>query len=583
MKVKHFIEKYYWLAFIGAFLSGVSLRVYYLVAPTTKLGFDEAVYAFQALNILRGEWTVFYYNQAYTGTLQAYLTAFFYAFFGVNEIWAKLVPLGFSLLYLILTVALSFQIFKNKTISLISLLLASLSTSFWLNWSSRAGSGYNEMITFGQIIFLLTLIIARDDLKRNQKPLYAFVLGLAAGIGFWIQPTIVYFLLPSFLFLLLTRPFWGRQSRLFDISLYASIPGALLGLAPVIWCNLSGCAATFSSLVNKGSLLDEKPWGSFWNLVTKGMPVLLGVRRAAEEIDYVPTLAIGILGLYLIILGSLFIVRNRELLKDKIAKVLSLVIAGLWGLSVILIILNPRQVDIHGVMVSLVPYYLLFSFLLLLIGLYTGLLFFNWFKNRLEVKNIDLLWLFVLSVLLIFIFTPPFNGFIVEPRYISPLYVALPILLASGLERWFLNSLGRQALSFLLKSLAVTSFGLIILSSIVDYQFAPPSIFFYQYKVDNLISYLNRNKIHYIWANNDFAYRLMLETEGSIVAVPHDNYVVRQRVPKYEQELKRAPDNIKALIALRDYRLLPEQCRIDFAHGKTCSMSYFDGFYIYRW
>src|SRR5258708_39903643 len=93
---------------------GVILRLYYMEAPMTKLSADETVYGVQALNILHGERSVFYYNQNYTGTLSAFISAIFFFFFGVHTFLVKFPIFLVSISFLFAEYYLAKIIFENN-------------------------------------------------------------------------------------------------------------------------------------------------------------------------------------------------------------------------------------------------------------------------------------------------------------------------------------------------------------------------------------------------------------------------------------------------------------------------------------
>lgn len=583
--LKKFVDRYYLILLILIFLFGAVLRIYYLLDPVTKLSFDEATYALQAFNILNGERSVFYYNQPYTGTLQAYLTAAFYFLFGVNEIWAKLVPFYFSIVYLFLTYILSYILLRDKYLSLLALIFASFSTSFWLNWSSRAGSGYNEMMVFGQLVFILILKLIDSDNNSKLKAVLAFLMGISSGVGFWIQPTIVYFFIPAALVLLITRPAFSKKNRFLDWTLYLTIPGILVGALPVVICNLTGCAATVSSLINKGTDLTTTAWGSFYFLLRDGFPVLLGIRKVSVAVNYVSSLSLIVLAIYLFSFIFVYWARFKVLFDRSLARYYLLSCLVFISLFSFYFYRLPRVADLKEGTVSLIPMYILFSLFLFSFFLYIMMVLLRWVKNNYQFSSLDLILIFVYAVIIIFIFSPPFNGFVTEPRYVSPLYVALPIILAYSLNSLFQN---RGLVSIFLKPevnrfLAVIILSVLMLSNFVDYNFATPSEFLYQYRINNLITFLKDKNIKYIYADVDFAHRLSLETEMKIIAIPFDNYLSRLRKPEYEQMLKKAPNNEKALVTVRDKKMSVEKCKEDFAVTSPCYMVYYDGFYVYRW
>lgn len=311
------------IIFIGALL-----RLYYMLVPgqpATRLSPDEAVYGIEAIHIMKGERPVFFYAQPYTGATSAYISALLFSIFGISDIALKIVPFVFSLLIIFLEYKIAAAVFKNSQMALVAAGLTALGSPFWLNWSSRAGTGYVEMMVFGALVFLLTIKIvwsktsseAEREKARQGRAATFFVLGLAAGFGFWVQPTIAYYLLPAGFFIFI------RDLKIFfKKEFYFAVLGAVIGAAPVIYYNLINQSQTAASLFNK-------PWGikpALYNFFFVGMPVILGTRPPWAAANFFTPLAISVEVIYLG--GFLFLLKRRfkDLIRFKF-KPIDLVLA----------------------------------------------------------------------------------------------------------------------------------------------------------------------------------------------------------------------------------------------------------------
>ncbi len=266
----------------------------------TRLSPDEAVYGLEAIHIMKGERPVFFYAQPYTGAASAYISAFLFSIFGISDIALKIVPLIFSLLIIFLEFKLAEAIFKNSKMALVAAGLIALGSPFWLNWSSRAGTGYIEMMVFGALVFLLTIKIVWRSKAEQSSVATFFLLGLVSGLGFWVQPTIAYYLLPAGFFIFAKDP-----KIFFKKEFYLAILGAVIGAAPVIFYNLLHQSQTATSLFNK-------PWGikpAIYKFFVEGMPVILGTRPPWSTTDFITPLAILVWVIYLA--GFLFLLKRR--------------------------------------------------------------------------------------------------------------------------------------------------------------------------------------------------------------------------------------------------------------------------------
>ncbi len=352
-------------------LVGVVIRFLYMYIPETKMSYDEATAGLQALHIFNnGETPVFFYNQPYTGSLPTYISAALFGVLGVSDLWVKFVPFLFSIGFLITFYYLAREVLKSDKGVLFSLIVASLASPFWINWTTRAGTGYPEMMVFGNLLLLITLKIAFNKLSKSREFWYFFIWGVCAGLGYWIQPTIVYYILPSLLFIFLSDP------RVFlKINFYAIVPGFLIGALPAVIWNFNNRNLTNRSIFHKpfGVL------GSMRDFFTLGMPVLVGVRRPSSTENLLTPLAVLVGLSYLATFLYYLIVRGKEILSK-----------------------------LGGILEKLTKFSSISSYL----------------------QPIDLIFLHTIAVFCVFSLSSPFNQFVIEPRYISALYTSLPILLA---------------------------------------------------------------------------------------------------------------------------------------------------------
>lgn len=358
---------------------GALVRFVYMAVPESKLTPDEATYGLAALHILRGERPTFYYAQPYTGTLSAYLSAILISIFDPHPLTLKIIPFLFSVGFIFLNYKLALAIFKKEAVGLLAALLSAVPPSFWANWSSRAGSGYPEALFIGNLLFLLTIKIIYQGLSPKKPLRLYFLFGFLAGLGFWIQPAIVYYLAPAAILLFFWRPLLFLSK-----DFYALLLGAVLGAAPVIAYNLSHDWLT-------QRMLFHKPGGTkaaFLNFFLEGIPKIIGTRTPHARTDLLPPLAFAVYGIY--------IAAFTLLLKERLRWILDMLTLRFFStgkLKISLAFSEPRDL------------LLLFSFCLPVI--------------------------FALS---------PFNWYLDEPRYIQPLFTFFPTLLGYFIFRVFQRS-----------------------------------------------------------------------------------------------------------------------------------------------
>lgn len=514
MKLQNINPTQFKVIFWIILIIGILLRFYYMWLPLTKLSADETVYGVQAFNILHGERGVFYYNQNYTGTLSAFISAIFFYFFGVHTFLVKFPILLISVGFLFAEYFLAKLIFDSSRKALLVLILTAVTSPFWMNWTTRTGSGYPETILLGTLIFILVLKNLFEKRSTKFERISFFLIGLLAGLGYWVQPTIIYYLLPAALLI-----FFWKPKIFFSSLFFLGILGFIIGSLPVLIFNIDHQNLNTQSLFHK-------PFGvkkAAIEFFTVGLPIIFGLRKPFSTTDFFPPLTFITVIVYL----SAFIKLTSKRSMDLIGTIS-------FGL-----ITQKRKLRIS-------------------------------FDN---VQKIDLIFLFLFSVFLVFSLSSPFNQFVSEPRYISPLYTALPILVV-----YFVGAISKR--SFLIAALV---FVFILMIQTVGLIKVPPTVFLDQIDLKQTINYLQSKGIHYVDTHADYSYRLILETNGEIIGATRDSPPIEARYPQYRKMVDNAPLDQKALL-LRNKQALVK-CEEDLSDqlGPCLEMRLDNGLYVYTW
>jgi 4-amino-4-deoxy-L-arabinose transferase-like glycosyltransferase len=494
---------------------GIILRLYYMLAPTTPLSADEYVYGVQALNMVqKGEWQPFYYNQNYTGTLTATLTAILFFIFNIESMLVKWPVFFFAVGFLITSYYLAKLIFENKIGALLVMGLTAVTSPFWMNWTTRAGSGYPETMLLGNLIFILVLKNVFEKQSRQFQSWSFFGLGLLSGLGYWIQPTIIYYLLPAAVIIFFWRP------KIFFTRLFAlGILGFVLGSLPVLIFNLTHQNLNTQSLFHK-------PFGvkkAIVEFFTVGLPIIFGLRKPFSTVDFSLPLTLLVGGIYLSSFIFLLIKRIPDLLETF---TLGLLRGG-----------RKLQITPH------------------------------------KLEKIDLIFLFLVTVIVVFSLSSPFNQFISEPRYVSPLYTALPILIVFlVMEAGRINKIV-SALIYLIV-LGAQAWGLIQL---------PPNSFQGPIDLTETIAHLRTKDVTFVDTHAYLSYRLILDSKGSIIAATRDNPPIEARYPLYRKLVDSAPVEKKAW--LLDHTQPVAKCteRVEDQLGPCREERLNNGLYLYTW
>lgn len=513
MKIK-FNSTSFKVIFWVIIILGLLLRLYYMLSPQTILSTDETVYGVQAFNILHGERSVFYYNQNYTGTLSAFISAIFFWGFGVHTLLVKLPLFLVSILYLFAEYYLAKIIFDDKPKALLVLLLSAVTAPFWMNWTTRTGSGYPETILLGTLIFILVLKNLFEKRSLNFQRGSFFLIGLLGGLGYWVQPTIIYYLLPASLFIFFWKP------KVFFSSLFLlGFVGFVIGSLPVILFNFD------HQNLNTHSLF-HKPFGvkkAAVDFFLVGLPIIFGLRKTFSTVDFSPILTIITYVIYLA--AFLMLVYRRGL---AVTQTFSLGIIGS----------RPK-------------------------------LGFSFYK----LERIDIILVFLLAVFGVFSLSSPFNQFVSEPRYISPLYTALPILVV-----YLVGLIAKKN-----NLVAGVTFFIILGVQVIGLVKLPPTSFLDQIDLKQTIRYLESKNIKYVDTDADYSYRLILETSGKIIGATRDSPPIEARYPEYRRLVNNAPLNEKAILFRHQQELARCEIDINTQAGPCVEKKLDNGLYVYTW
>ncbi|MBI4757521.1 MAG: glycosyltransferase family 39 protein, partial [Chloroflexi bacterium] len=154
----------------GTVLVGLMLRLYLLQASGWMIEGDEALIGLAARHILAGERPIFLYGQPYLGMLEGYLAALLFGLLGSSAVALKLVPLAFSLAFIVLTYCLGNVAFDRR-VGLWAALLAAIPPVYCTVGELKAWGAYIETLVLGDLLPLIAwqLIYLPIDAGRKQE------------------------------------------------------------------------------------------------------------------------------------------------------------------------------------------------------------------------------------------------------------------------------------------------------------------------------------------------------------------------------------------------------------------------------
>ncbi len=240
----------FWLG-VG-FLLSAGFKAWLIFGGWVPFNSDEAVVALMARHIRLGADPVFFYGQAYMGSLDAYLVALSFGLFG-EQVWAiRLVQAGLYLGFLITTVLLGKAVFGRWQVGILALLLLAVPSVSLSLYTTASLGGYGEALLIGNLIWLISLrLMRRLNRAEPGEALLFGLLGALIGLGLWGFGLTLVYSIPAVILLLHRSLQCGSQR-------YFRLKKLILN-----WLILAGCF-----------LLGSLPW---WNYaLDNGLSALLG-------------------------------------------------------------------------------------------------------------------------------------------------------------------------------------------------------------------------------------------------------------------------------------------------------------------
>ncbi|MDF1501169.1 MAG: hypothetical protein P1P76_11945 [Anaerolineales bacterium] len=257
---------------------------------------DEAIVALMARHTLNGEWPIFFYGQAYMGSLDATLVAAGFKLFG-QQIWViRLVQSVLFVGVLLTSMRLSTKLSKGSIPSLITGLLLAVPTVNLNLYTTVSLGGYGEALLLGNLILLLSMAIR----ERGHSCWLHFLWGLSAGVGFWAFGLTLIYIIPAGIFVIYSRKAEGSRRSL-KKGLTWMVLGVLVGAAPIwYWMSMHDPSTLVAELL--GSAVAGTSASGYWSTVSNhlfsfvifGLTAAFGLRAPwSTEIFFEP-LAIGL-------------------------------------------------------------------------------------------------------------------------------------------------------------------------------------------------------------------------------------------------------------------------------------------------
>lgn len=274
-----------WMYLAAIVMMAAALKIWLTFSGVVPFNADEAVVALMARHILNGELAIFFYGQAYMGSLDALIVAAGFALFG-EHVWVIRIIQG--MLYLgvvITTVLLGNAIFKDKRIGLLAGLLLAIPTVNMSLYTTASLGGYGETLLMGNLILLVGTRLDEEFKTESQVTPWRWSLyGFLCGFSFWAFGLSLVYSLPMSA-LLLCRFIRTRSVSYFRLPALSVVIGVLVGATPWwIYAYQYGVASLAGELLGgaiagvEGLSWLGQAWQHLVSLVLLGGTVVFGFR-----------------------------------------------------------------------------------------------------------------------------------------------------------------------------------------------------------------------------------------------------------------------------------------------------------------
>lgn len=330
---------------IGLGVVSAILKISLLIADVVPFNSDEAIVGLMARHFLQGDWEIFFYGQAYMGTLDASLVAAAFSLFDPQVILIRILQMLLYIGTVVTTGYLGQLIFRSKYVGLIAagfMVIPNVNATLYTTVSL---GGYGEVLLLGNLLMIAALK-AYYEAKRKWYILWGFI----AGLGIWTFGLILIYILPT-LILLLYRAFQDERKAKNALDLLLAGAAFAIGLSPwIIWAISNGFSPLleelFGSAISGAS--STNPFFAIlvhlYNFLLFGTTVIFGLRPPWEIRWLAEPLLPVALAFWLVIL--IFALRN--LTKKDEVQIGRWVLVGVMTALVVGFILTPFGADPSG-------------------------------------------------------------------------------------------------------------------------------------------------------------------------------------------------------------------------------------------
>lgn len=322
-------------------------KIWLLSIQAIPFNSDEAIVGLMARHILEGERPVFFYGQAYMGSLDAWLVAAGFSIFG-SQVWViRLVQIILYSITIIVTIFTGRVVFRSWKHGLVAGVFMAFPTVNTTLYTTASLGGYSEAILIGSLGLLLGFWML--DKENLRSFVWMGIWGLLLGLGLWANSLSLVFFFPMGI-ALLVRTFHLNSPKKTSLFILTGVVGLLIGSSPWwIFAIQNGLGRLIAELggtavaVENISLM-ERSANHLVNLVILGFPAAIGLRPPWE----VRWLGLPLLPVVLLFWIAVFVNLFRRRKDWDEQRVPYTILSGVILTLVSLFIFTPFGVDPSG-------------------------------------------------------------------------------------------------------------------------------------------------------------------------------------------------------------------------------------------
>ncbi len=283
------------LLVVGALLTASILKFWLILSDIMPFNSDEAVVALMARHILQGAKPIFFYGQAYMGSLDAWIVALGFQIFG-EHVW---VIRGVqTILYLGIMVSTYFLgrlALGSKKVGLLAIYLLAIPNVIVTLYTTVSIGGYGEAILIGNLNLIVGLLIVNRIHQEKSVEVWQWIFwGSLTGFGMWAFGISLVFSIPMGVFLLFSLWKMNPELSLFIKSwstwravLYSWF-GFFIGAIPLwIYAIQNELGVMLRELAGSAIAVEQSPWlqsslQHFGRLILFGSTAVYGMRPSWE-------------------------------------------------------------------------------------------------------------------------------------------------------------------------------------------------------------------------------------------------------------------------------------------------------------